>query len=601
MNPPLSLLARASLSALALGALPLACTLDENGSGNLLLCAPGKTEACYTGDLETRGKGICRDGARTCGADGKFGDCQGQMLPMEKEDCSTPEDEDCDGKTDDDPDCKCKPKTTATCDTGQQGICAAGIMTCSTDGTSWGLCVQSNQPRAEDCVSPLDEDCDGDAPPCTGATQAAVSVGGVMDDVAFATATNGKAYVVAGVLDGNVSFRTVNTGKLYVVKYDAALSKVWDLAVDTNGGRASVRAAALDKFGNVYLTGDFRGHLDVGGGMVVLDSKNASVDIFLLALGADGTPLWGKRFGEDGDQVAYGIALDDKGEIYLAGVLNGNTTFGGATHQAQGEDAFVAKVDKLGQFRWSKSFVVIGDYAPQRAYGIATTPDGDVVVAGEFDGKMDLGGGVIESAGGMDAFVARLRGDTGTGVWRARLGDSGNPQRIYAVAVGPSGEVGITGEFGGSMGLGNLGIGSLSTTDAFAAVLEKDGSPRWMKSFGDAVGYDQLGGGIAIDPAGNVVVAGSFNGSISFGGDTFQTSGVDVSGFLAKLAGSDGSHVWSTAFMDDQGLRAWGVSAGPDADVLVAGGYKGSVVLGMPPQQLSSTGGYEMFVARFAP
>src|SRR5262245_31476583 len=56
----------------------------------------GEEIPCYTGDPATEGMGICKAGVLTC-TDGIPGQCNGEVLPAEKEDCDTPEDDDCDG------------------------------------------------------------------------------------------------------------------------------------------------------------------------------------------------------------------------------------------------------------------------------------------------------------------------------------------------------------------------------------------------------------------------------------------------------------------------------------------------------------------------
>lgn len=55
---------------------------------------------------------------------------------------------------------ECTPGSERACSTGLLGVCSAGIQTCTQENT-WGSCVQTNQPTAENCTNQLDDDCDG--------------------------------------------------------------------------------------------------------------------------------------------------------------------------------------------------------------------------------------------------------------------------------------------------------------------------------------------------------------------------------------------------------------------------------------------------------
>ena len=67
---------------------------------------------------------------------------------------------------------------------------------------------------------------------------------------------------------------------------------------------------------------------------------------------------------------------------------------------------------------------------------------------------------------------------------------------------------------------------------------------RWSERHGDAA--DQNGASLAADPAGNVYVAGYFQGEIDLGGGPLTSAGsTDV--FLAKFS-ADGTHMWSKRF-----------------------------------------------------
>jgi protein-arginine deiminase len=62
--------------------------------------------------------------------------------------------------------CICMPGERRECYSGPAatkgvGLCVAGTQTCDATGTAWGTCAGEVVPRAEDCASAQDEDCDG--------------------------------------------------------------------------------------------------------------------------------------------------------------------------------------------------------------------------------------------------------------------------------------------------------------------------------------------------------------------------------------------------------------------------------------------------------
>jgi hypothetical protein len=65
---------------------------------------------------------------------------------------------------------------------------------------------------------------------------------------------------------------------------------------------------------------------------------------------------------------------------------------------------------------------------------VALTEAGEVYLAGGFRDTLVVGDQTLVSAGGLDAFIARLQGD-GTPVWALRFGDSWD-QSLGGIALG---------------------------------------------------------------------------------------------------------------------------------------------------------------------
>ena len=262
------------------------------------------------------------------------------------------------------------------------------------------------------------------------------------------------------------------------------------------------RSIAADSQGNLLLTGEFYGDVDFGGGQLL---SAGSSDIFLtkLAVGS-GNHLWSQRFGDSNAQYARGVAVDSQGNVLLTGMFRGTVDFGGGSlTSAGGLDAYIAKFDAQGSHLWSKSF---GDANNQYGQGIAVDSGDNVWLIGSFYGTIDLGGGLLASAGGLDVFVAKF--DTsGNHIWSGRFGDAEN-QDGTAIALDAAGNALLAGTFEGSLDFGGAALTSAGGSDIFLAILASDGGHVWSKRFGDPA--DQFATSVAADPANNVILTGQF-------------------------------------------------------------------------------------------
>jgi hypothetical protein len=72
---------------------------------------------------------------------------------------------------------------------------------------------------------------------------------------------------------------------------------------------------ATDGDGNVYFGGMLSGELDFGW----FELKAGSTDMFYVALGDDGTPLWGNRYGSIDADLALDLAISSDGHVVMAG------------------------------------------------------------------------------------------------------------------------------------------------------------------------------------------------------------------------------------------------------------------------------------------
>ena len=283
------------------------------------------------------------------------------------------------------------------------------------------------------------------------------------------------------------------------------------------------------------------------------------------------------------------------GDIALTGSFTGSLSFGEPADElacAGAEDVFLARFDPEGAHKWSLRF---GDAASQEGRVLGSDSDGNLVVAGSFEGTIDFGSGLLTSAGSTDVFVAKLTVD-GALVFSRSFGDA-DAQIPTGVVVDGNYDTILAGAFRGSINFGEAAdeLVSSGEQDVFVAKLSGEGSHVWSMGFGD--GAAQPTTLVTVDKGRNMVLAGSFVGAIDFGGGALASGGLgDV--FLAKLA-TDGTHLWSQAFGDASPQAATAVAVDGDRSVVLAGGFYGTIDLGTSP--LASAGAEDIFVARFSP
>jgi hypothetical protein len=239
---------------------------------------------------------------------------------------------------------------------------------------------------------------------------------------------------------------------------------------------------------------------------------------------------------------------------------------------------------------WAEEF---GEVEGATARGVAADTAGDVVVTGAFFGSVDFGGGALVSDGTGDIFVTKLH-PTGNYFWAKGFGGgmtaSGNLQGM-SVAVDSAGNAIVTGTLSGSV---DFGGGPLTSNgDIFVAKLDPGGNYMWAKQFGSA-GTTISASGIAVDGAGDAVLAGNFWGAVNFGGATLMSSG-DGDAFVVRFD-AGGNYVWAKHFGSAGAIVAASVAMDSTGDAVMTGGFSGPTSFGS--MQLTTSAPSGTFVAK---
>ena len=436
-----------------------------------------------------------------------------------------------------------------------------------------------------------------------------VRFGDSQDQRVYAVAADPAGDVfVAGAFAGAIDFGSgvalASTGgdDAFVAMLDAQGHGLWarsfgDVA-DAGAGDQRAFGVAVDAAGNAYVCGSFAGSLSAPGTTL---ASAGGTDGFVAKLDTTGKVQWLHALAGPGDQAALGIAADASGNIVVTGSFEDAIAVSSTTLVSRGGfDAFTARLNSGGSLYWVVPF---GGTADQLGMAVGLADGGAAYATGSSAGKANVGtnldAGIVLSAGGFDVARYALAANNGAPSAVGALGDS-QDQYGYAIAVDGigAGHVVLAGPFRGSLSVGTQALQSAGLDDVFVAKFDLAGAAQWGARFGDP--QEQIAYGVAIDPAGNVVVAGSMQGTVSLGATTVAGAGGDDA-VLAKLD-PDGKPLWVERFGDSDEQAATAVTtvlAGGVYDVVLVGNFAGRIDLGNGP--LESQGGSDFFVAGFGP
>ena len=297
----------------------------------------------------------------------------------------------------------------------------------------------------------------------------------------------------------------------------------------------TVESIAVDQVGNVYLAGRTSGILPN-------QTSQGGWDAFLRKYDADGGELWTRQFGSGSSDFTGGVVVDSGGDVYVTGIER---------------EIFVRKYDSGGEELWVRRF----DLNP-RGSGPDVAVDGEsnVYVAGTTQGALPE-----QATGGP--FI-RKYDSAGTELWTRRFGSS------------QSEAVGVVAEESGNVYVASDG------RELFVGKYDPAGDELWTREF--AADARLEGWGIALDHAGRVYVVGRTYGMLP----NQASAGSEDAYVLAY--DSLGEQVWTRQFGSSEWDLGLGVAVDADGVVYVTGRSNGTL-LGQ-----TSAGGIDAFLVRLS-
>lgn len=291
------------------------------------------------------------------------------------------------------------------------------------------------------------------------------------------------------------------------------------------------------------------------------------------------------------------MAQDSQGNLYVVGYFNKSVAMGTLTFTStRGNGVFVAKFNSQLQPTWAKAYE--GNEITFR--DVATDTSGNVYVTGSFIGKsLTLGSTTLTNTPTSNGsyrsqlFVGKLN-TSGAWQWAAALGGTDNYEYGENLAVDSAGNVYVAGSFD------NNGASVFRNT----TLTSKGSNDIFVTKFNSSGIFQWVNNagssnsdrayGIALDSGGNLLVTGHFSNNISFGNTNISSKGgYDV--FIAKLS-SSGSWLWANGGGGNSTDYGYRIDVDKSDNAYIVGYVRNTVTLGT--LSITTKGNYDIFVAK---
>lgn len=365
----------------------------------------------------------------------------------------------------------------------------------------------------------------------------------------------------------------------FVVKYDTTGKSVWSARITTTTQDLGL-GITTDTSGNIYVSGQGGG---TGIEMIAYNSDGSfglrnlsiggNIDAFLVKYNSSGVVQWMTRITSTGADLAYAVATDASGNIFVTGQggsgavvtarNSDGTSFGTTLTNAGTNDVFIAKYNTNGFVQWITRVASTG---VDSGFSIATDASGNVLVTGQSGSGTAITAytattdaaffRTFANAGSNDTFVVKYN-TNGVVQWIASIASTG-ADIGYGITTDSSNNIYVTGQGGSGVAVtvyNSSGTAFVPTipnaggTDAFIVKYNSTGFVQWVARVASTA--SDIGYGIKTDSNNNVYVIGQ-------GGAGAVVTAYDLSNnaFGTTLANAGSSDVFIAKY-NTSGIVQW--------------------------------------------
>lgn len=405
----------------------------------------------------------------------------------------------------------------------------------------------------------------------------AFAAGGAKNDKTRCVTTDaaGNVFLAGEVTDevkfGDTTLKSAGGMDFFVAKLDRDGRFLW---AQLGGGGKVDRGygVATDAAGNCYVTGHYES-TDAEFSGTKLPNRG-EYDLFLAKYSAAGKLEWIQTAGGAGYDYGHAIGVDPKGDVVITGAVVGDAEFGGQPFpNAKGSHPFCAKYHADGSLVWAR--VATGS-AGGSGHGMAVDGAGHIYLAGLSSGSGDFGGKPLVTPKGSSSLLAKLS-PAGDVLWIAQnFGDASC--LFHEMTCDREGRLWASGMFKGTARFGEESFTAAGekNSDAFLCHYDTNGQLLWTRvGAGPAIDY---GLGVATDGKGNCFLTGEFTDTFKLAGAELTSRGsTDV--YVAKFD-AKGGLLWLQQAGGERGDNAYTIACDPAGDLILAGSFGGTAAFG---------------------
>lgn len=323
-----------------------------------------------------------------------------------------------------------------------------------------------------------------------------------------------------------------------------------------------IEAVTSDNQNHIICFTHFEDSFDVGNNQ--FDAEDGD-DLLVFSVNEDGNTDWAFSDGGMDDQTAQEVACDEDGNIYLMGKFANHMSFAGEELTSNGSfDMYLIKLNALGETQWVKSFG-----GPNSESFEAMFVHGNKInLVGRFYDYTILENDTIWGVDGTDFFASQFDLDGNLIQYVSFGGES--VDYVRDVTADNLGNIYIAGDF-----YQNLQIGeeTLETGDMLGLYLLKLNSNLDVVWVYQPLGSDlKPGVKISCNASGELAMAGTFSGNITFDNIQLQTADFDEDIYLAYFT-PEGDIQWAKRFYSSSMESVKALAMDRMGDLYISGHY----------------------------